>query len=620
MESPAWPLVRTGQHGFADQTVARTHTHPVLARLAEGGGLVPVLLPETDALRRIIVEPARLAGLANFTRHFLLVASVAFSPDGSRIVSGSWDRTVKVWDASTGKELASFTEHSDLVKSVAFSPDGSRIAAGSKDKTVKVWDASTGKELASLTGHSNEVTSVAFSPDGSRIASGSWDRTVKVWDAATGKELANFTGYSSGVTSVAFSPDGSRIVSGSWDETVKVWDASTGKELASLAGHSDGVTSVAFSPDGSRIASGSEDHTVKVWDASTGKELASLTGHSDGVTSVAFSPDGSRIASGSEDHTVKVWDASTGKELTSLTGHSDGVTRVAFSRDGGRLASGSEDQTVKVWDAATGKELANFTGHSSPVTSVAFSPDGGRIASESWDQTVKVWDAATGKELAGRPDFPLNGGVAFSPDMKLRARPVKDEIWLESNAPLGHPDLMHFQRQNLLLLQGRDFVAPPTNSSLFSEVSFTPLFMRKDELAALATTGLSESRRYQLRLQLLAKVSNWRATLAFWRTLDKPDAATRRTLCDVPALPTADGPSPEALRFGFGVAAGDYEEPRCHHWGRSASLPAADAGLERGCWLDAFRGKSARHRRSAAGSARRPPSESPRSCARAIGW
>jgi|GEM_PF-371180 len=354
-------------------------------------------------------ESATGKELATLSGHSDRVTSVAFSPDGSRIASGSWDKTIKVWESATGKEVATFAGHSESVTSVAFSPDGSRIASGSRDKTIKVWESATGKEVTTLPGHADGVTSVAFSPDGSRIASGSRDKTIKVWESATGKEVTTLRGdedgATRGVTTVAFSPDGSRIASGSQDQTITIWESATGKEVARLLGHSDTVTSVAFSPDGSRIASGSADETIKIWEDATGK-VVTLAGNCH-VTSVAFSPDGSRIASAlggtadSLDKRIKVWDSATRREVTTLLGHrGDGeVTSVAFSADGSRIASG-DWASIKVWDSTTGTKLATLAGHSGTITSVAFSPDGSRIASGSDHKTIKVWESATGKVVA----------------------------------------------------------------------------------------------------------------------------------------------------------------------------------------------------------------------------
>ena len=337
---------------------------------------------------------------AVFHGHKNQVASVAFDSAGRRIVSGSWDETVRVWDAENGLELACLRGHESKVTSVAFDSAGRRIVSGSDDHKVRVWDAESGLELACLRGHEKWVTSVGFDSAGRRIVSGSDDQTVRVWDAESGLELACLRGHKSRVTSVAFDVAGRRIVSGSADETVRVWDAESGFELSCLRGHEKWVTSVAFDVAGRRIVSGSWDETVHVWDAESGLELACLRGHKSRVTSVAFDGAGRRIVSGSVDETVRVWDAESGLELACLRGHESKVTSVAFDAAGGRIVIGSDDKSVRVWDADSGLKLACLRGHESRVTSVAFDGAGRRIVSGSWDETVRVWDVESGLELA----------------------------------------------------------------------------------------------------------------------------------------------------------------------------------------------------------------------------
>jgi hypothetical protein len=209
--------------------------------------------------------------------------------------------------------------HTNSVESVAFSPDGTRIATGSADQTAKVWDARTGRPQLELKGHTYGVVSVAFSPDGRRIVTGGGRRKkpgeAKVWDARTGAPQLELKGQTAPLWTVAFSPDGRRIVTGSLDQSAKVWDARTGTPQLDLKGHTGQVWSVAFNAHGTRIVTGSEDKTAKVWDARTGTPQLELKGHMSAVYSVAFSPDGRRIVTRSLDETAKVWDARTGQKL-----------------------------------------------------------------------------------------------------------------------------------------------------------------------------------------------------------------------------------------------------------------------------------------------------------------
>ncbi|MDJ0549502.1 MAG: serine/threonine-protein kinase, partial [Microcystis sp. M49637_WE12] len=265
------------------------------------------------------------------------------------------------------------TGHSGQVYSLAYSPDGRYLASGSSDKTIKIWETATGTELRTLTGHSMTVWSVAYSPDGRYLASGSLDKTIKIWEVATGK-VRTLTGHYMTFWSVAYSPDGRYLASGSSDKTIKIWETATGKELRTLAGHSKGVWSVVYSPDGRYLASGSSDKTIKIWEVATGQELRTLTGHSEGVLSVAYSPDGRYLASGIGDGAIKIWEVATVRELRTPTRHSEVVRSVAYSPDGRYLASGSQDKTIKIWEVATGNELRTLTGHSETVFSVAYSP------------------------------------------------------------------------------------------------------------------------------------------------------------------------------------------------------------------------------------------------------
>jgi WD40 repeat protein/serine/threonine protein kinase len=350
-----------------------------------------------------------------------LIHSVAFSPDGQRLASASYDETVRIWDCATGEELLSLMGHAGPVTSVAFSPDGQRLASGSFDNTVRIWDSATGKEVFSLKANADGVWRVTFSPDGQYLASGSGDKMIKIWDSATGKELSSLKGNEivrrndNTGTSFAFSPDGQYLASGSGDKMVKVWESATGKEVSSFKGHDNQVTSVAFSPDGQRLASGSDDQTVRIWDRATGKQLFVLKDHFPIMEVFGFSADGRRLASWSRSglgslsptdtegygDTVRIWDSSTGKELFAHKVPYGSLLGFAFTPDGQRLASRDGNKTVKIWDIGSGGsgKPISLKGHAAQVWSVAFSPDGERLASGSTNGTVKLWDITTDKEV-----------------------------------------------------------------------------------------------------------------------------------------------------------------------------------------------------------------------------
>jgi WD40 repeat protein len=371
--------------------------------------------------------------------HSKAVMSVAWSPKGGQIVSGSNDQTCIIWDTATGDKVSELKGHADWVRGVAWS--GNQIVSCSNDKTLIIWDATTGKQVSKLEGHDRWVTSVAWSPKGDQIVSTSRDNTCIIWDAAAaGEKISEAKGYTSYVKSVAWSPKGDKVVSGagycnhsSIPGEIMIWDAATGDKISELKGHLGCVQSVAWSPKGDQIVSGSKDATCIIWDASSGDKISQLKGHLYSVTSVAWSPKGDQIVSGglgSGDWWVSrgeiiIWNAATGDKVLALKGHSKAVMSIAWSPKGDQILSGSEDGTVIIWNVGSGdiaeinagseevfsgccglnlfrsaRKKANWRVHWGPVNSVAWSPKGDQIVSTSFDNTCIIWDTATGGKVS----------------------------------------------------------------------------------------------------------------------------------------------------------------------------------------------------------------------------
>ena len=402
--------------------------------------------------------------------HAHSVNSVAFSPDGQTLASGSSDETVRLWDVKTGQHRQTFRGHTREVQSVAFSPDGHLLASGGSDETVRLWDVKTGQHRQTFRGHRHFVLSVAFSPNGQTLASGGVDGTIRLWDVATGSHKVTLGGSINPVSNVAFSPDGRTLAGGSGN--IHLWDVATGKHKVTLKGHKHYVARIAFSPDGRLLASGSELFSetgfrpnLHLWDVNTGTHIATLSGHETDILSVAFSPDGKTLASGSvkkqvhpstffvegvDPYPLRLWDVATGtpKKTFALT---DDVNSVAFSPDGQTLANAG-GTSIYLWDTASDRRKYSIFRHA--LEDIAFSPDGRTLASGG--ASVRLWDLVTRHQkriLSG------SGQVAFSPDGHILATGNK-------TGPI------HLWNPNTGTLQ--ETFTLPTSAKLVNDIVFSP--------------------------------------------------------------------------------------------------------------------------------------------------
>ncbi len=405
--------------------------------------------------------------VATLVGHKAGLVALAFSADGKKLVSGSIDRTVKVWDAATKRAVHTLT---GFASALAVARDGKAIAFGTKEHAIALWDADSGAPRGSLQGHAGEITAAAFAPDGNRLLTCAEDRVDLLWDVGKSKTLVAIEGHGKALASVAFSPIGDRLVAVARDRralslggaapngfavheirpdvtpalavspdgklaatatserVIEIWDTDSGRTRSTIAVHDDAVTSLAFHPNGKVLATASADKTVNLVDVATGQVLGKIDKHKGPVRGVAFSPDGRFLATASADFDARIWGVPKRDSLFELEhGYQHEVTSVAFSPESMRLATASHGDTLWLWTVDRGQTIFTVGGPPGAVRQVAFSSDGRAVAAASSDGAARVYSASTGKYLrrlsASRASIE---GVAYSPKRDLLAAASAD--------------------------------------------------------------------------------------------------------------------------------------------------------------------------------------------------
>jgi WD40 repeat protein len=346
------------------------------------------------------------------------VSSVAVSADGSRIVTGSDDRTARVWNAASGAPVTALAEHTGPVSSVAVNADGTLVVTASADATAMIWDVKAPTTArAVLKNHALALSAVALSADGKLVVTASADKSIRVWNTASAAPTGAVIKVDQAVTAIAISADGKRIISGQPDGSVRIWGTATGAAAGTFRGHVDAITHVALSVDGRYVVSCSKDGTARVWDMRLPIDPAAGQKQDGAVTSVGISADGARWVTTGPDKRARVWRAEGQTAPIVLGGDGDEVTVATISPDGSKVLTGGPDSIGRVWDTATGKVLVRLVGHSGSISSVAISPDGRRAATGSEDTTARIWDINTGRQIAELgPHATRVTSLAFSAD------------------------------------------------------------------------------------------------------------------------------------------------------------------------------------------------------------
>ena len=359
------------------------------------------------------------------SERLLSVDALAFSPDDRTLITACWDKSVRLWDVKTGKEIRTLKGHAQPVLAAALSPDGATLASGSTDGVVKLWDMASGLEKDTFTVTSSSgINALAFVADSHTlaIACGATNDLgeVLLWDLVQRHPRAVFRGHADGVSCLAVLPGGKTLASGSYDGTVKLWHLATTHNLLGPSGHYAPVRAIAYSPNGRLLASGGVDRKVRLWDLVTGDQKAMLEGHTAGVWGVAFAPDGKTLATASVDKSVKIWDIASGRATHTLQDSQAVGLSVAFSPDGSILACGTTNGAA-LYDASSGM-LLGLLEHTGQVPQLAFSPDGKVLVTACTDRLVRFWNVADRRLQAKPARFPESiWSVGYSPDGKLLA-------------------------------------------------------------------------------------------------------------------------------------------------------------------------------------------------------
>ena len=449
--------------------------------------------------RRSTAEPVHV-----YRGHLRRVMFAAFSPDGTRFVTGGAEKIARIWSVAADAPPLLLEHPEGEVLGVAFSPDGKLVATASTDGKARLWVSATSVSVQEMIGHEDHVTAIAFNPDPQirTLLTASDDRTARLWDVSTGQELRRFNGHKEAVTSAAFNETGTHILTGGSDGTARLWEAKTGRELLRFAEHERGVDAAVFAAKASRVVTVSMDGSTRIWNARSTRFETILHRHAGPMIFAAFSPDGRHIAMAPEDghmrvqraggvsdggpmldveggpsafspdgrliavpvtdtasraHYVRIFDLATSQEVARLPddsatpSHGEVINFVAFDPSGERILTTSDDHTARIWSLVTRKVLHELKHHSKPIFRGEFSPDGKHVATPSDDKSIGIWNATTGEfmlELRGHTEgvktvsFNFDGSMLVSASDDYTVR-----LWSMAEAKQLHEIWPHNDRE-----------------------------------------------------------------------------------------------------------------------------------------------------------------------------